>query len=56
MKAKQKLTVFSLCLVMALGLLAACTPSETKADGSDDAADNSSPIDYDSFGRMGNNI
>ena len=56
MKAKQKLTVFSLCLVMALGLLAACTPSETKADGSDDAADNSSPIDYDSFGRMGNNL
>lgn len=56
MKAKQRLTVLSVCLVLALGLLAACAPSETKADGSDDAAESSSPINYDSFGRIGNNI
>lgn len=53
MQVKRKVIISALCLVAALGLLAACAPQNDKQESPENS---SSTIDYDSFGRIGNSI
>lgn len=53
MKKKGKLAASALCLVAAVGLMAACAP---QGSGSTQGADKPAPIAADDLGRIGNDI
>lgn len=53
MKTKGKLAASALCLVAAVGLMAACAPQGSE---STQGADKPAPITADDLGRIGNDI